>query len=448
MRFASGEKDNYEDDHYATLGVKPSDSIETIRKAGNALRMATHSDHNKGIDNDKFIKVNAAIRILGDQVKKAKYDLRWWARQPAAQANSATQQREADALRRAAVARDLARRREEVKRAVEAAKAAEAKKKDEERKARRRAKREAQRAEAERQKKAEEEKREEDQRRAAIEAAKAVERKKGEQEAARKKAEAAAAMRAAANARAAERERVRKREARMVVLRHVPIRASLLDVTQALEPLGPGRILDSGVGEGTAWFEFWTAEQAQALQRIVTETDQCVVLGKTIKTASIYQGRAKPPEGPELITRSLYIIAPPQFLDGEAKLYPVLKRKLRAQGFTVQPAAGIAQGDTPTGKWLIGNYASVAKAQSAKAALEKHYPELKVYYSWDLCEGVVPTAQEGAEMGSNSSKKGSDSWVSPVGLVFGAVVLAIAIYMDINKLKSSDKEAQQKNEDK
>lgn len=58
MRFASGEKDNYDDDHYATLGVKPSDSIEKIRKAGSALRMATHADHNKGIDNDKFIKVS------------------------------------------------------------------------------------------------------------------------------------------------------------------------------------------------------------------------------------------------------------------------------------------------------------------------------------------------------------------------------------------------------
>lgn len=83
----------------------------------------------------------------------------------------------------------------------------------------------------------------------------------------------------------------------------------------------------------------------------MTETDQCVILGKTIKSASIYQGRVKPPEGPELITRSLFIIATPDFLDGEAKLYPVLKRKLHERGFTVQPAAvGVAQGDTPTGK--------------------------------------------------------------------------------------------------
>ncbi|KAL2274883.1 hypothetical protein FJTKL_02631 [Diaporthe vaccinii] len=326
MRFASGDEDNYKDDYYATLGVKPSDSIETIRKAGNALRMATHSDHNKGIDNDKFIKANAAVRVLGNQEKKAKYDKLWWARQHAAQANAATQQREADELRRAAFARELARRREEAKRAMEAAEAAEAKKRDEERKARRLAKRkarrlakrEAQRAEAERQKKAAEE---------------AARKKKEEEEAAtRKKAQAAAAREAAVQARAAERERERVREARMVVLRHVPIRASLFTVTQALESFRPGRILDSGVGEGTAWFEFWTAEQAQALRHVVTETDQCVILGKTIKSASIYQGRVKPPEGPELITRSLCIIATPDFLDGEAKLYPVLKRPTRGRG--------------------------------------------------------------------------------------------------------------------
>lgn len=58
IRFASGDSDNYEDDHYKTLGVKPSDSIEKIRRVGSALRMATHSDHNKGIDDNMFIKVS------------------------------------------------------------------------------------------------------------------------------------------------------------------------------------------------------------------------------------------------------------------------------------------------------------------------------------------------------------------------------------------------------
>lgn len=58
MRFASGDSDNYYDDHYKTLGVKPSDSIEKIRRVGSELRKATHSDHNKGIDNNIIIKVS------------------------------------------------------------------------------------------------------------------------------------------------------------------------------------------------------------------------------------------------------------------------------------------------------------------------------------------------------------------------------------------------------
>lgn len=63
MRFASGENDNYDDDHYATLGVKHTDSIETIKKRGAELRKATHSDHNEGIDNAKFIKVSSPILL-------------------------------------------------------------------------------------------------------------------------------------------------------------------------------------------------------------------------------------------------------------------------------------------------------------------------------------------------------------------------------------------------
>lgn len=237
----------------------------------------------------------------------------------------------------------------------------------------------------------------------------------------------------------------------MVLFRHVPRGAILWHVTRALEPFKPGRILDSGVGEGTAWVEFWKAEQAEALQRIVTETDQCVILGKTIKTASIYQGRAKPPEGTEFITRSLYILVPSEFLDGEAEVYPLLKRKLHEKGFTTQPA-GKAEGDTLTGKWLVENYASVANAQSAKAAMEKHYPELKLIYTWDPCEGVVsttpqPQPKEGAGAGSESTKKGSDSLFN---LVVAFVMVVICVYMDKDKAKdkSSDKETQQKKEDR
>lgn len=58
IRFASGEEDNYDDDHYKALGVKKSDPIEKIRKIGAALLFATHSDHNKGIDKTKFMKVS------------------------------------------------------------------------------------------------------------------------------------------------------------------------------------------------------------------------------------------------------------------------------------------------------------------------------------------------------------------------------------------------------
>lgn len=61
---------------------------------------------------------------------------------------------------------------------------------------------------------------------------------------------------------------------------------------------------------------------------------------------------------------------------------------------------------------------------------------------------MVSTAQEGAELGSDSSKKGSDSWFSPVELVFYVVALVVAIYVEINQDKSSDKEAQQKKEDR
>ena len=181
----------------------------------------------------------------------------------------------------------------------------------------------------------------------------------------------------------------------MVVLRHVPVRAGLGDATHSLVPFRPGRILDFGVGDGTAWFEFFTAEEAQALHRTVTGTDRCVMLGKTIRTASIYQGRTRPPQGPELATRrSLYIWAASEFSDGEAELSGVMRRKLRKQGFTA-PTVSRLEGTTPIGKWLAHQYASVALAKSAKAVLERHYPELQVQYFMDPCENVQQTAQAG-----------------------------------------------------
>lgn len=370
----------------------------------------------------------------------------------AAQANTAAQQQASDALRRAAAAKDAARRDEEAKRAREAADAAEAKKRDEDRKARKWARREAQKAEAERQKKAAEENRVEDERRAAVEAAKAAEEKKKQEELARKNAEAAnaaaAARKTAVEARAAELERQRKKEARRVVLRHVPIWARPWDVICALMPLRPGRILDFGVGEGTAWVEFWTADEAQAFHRTVTETERFVILDKTIKAASIYLGRAKVPEGPGLISRCLLITARTEFLDGEASMFPVVMKKLAMKGFTVQPITGQEE-DLPKGRYIVAGYASVAAAQSAKAALEKHFPELAVSYTRDDCEKVISRAQDDAEAGSENNEKESSSWsdLGPVELIIIALFLVVAIYKDINKDKSSAKDVQQKRED-
>lgn len=399
---------------------------------------------------------------------KAEYDVVWWGRHNEAQASAAAQQQAADALRTAAAAREAALRAEEAKRAMEAAKAAEAKKRDEDRKARRRERREARRAEEERQKKAAEENREENERRAAIEAAKAAEeKKKKEEELARKKAEAAveAAKAAekkkkkeeelarkkaeaahAAAARAAELERQRKKEARRVVFRHVPTWAVPWDVTTTLHWLKPGRILDVGAGEGTAWVEFRTAEEAEALHRFVTETDQFVIRDKTIKTASIYPGRVKPPEGPDLITRSLFITARTEFLDGEAKMYPVVIKKLATKGFTTSPV-GFEEQTLPTGRYIIVHYASVVVAQSAKAALGKHFPELAVSYTLDHCERPVSRAQDGAEAGSESSKKESESWFGPGYFMNMAMAVVLAVVIDRNRDKSSAKDGQQKRED-
>lgn len=288
-----------------------------------------------------------------------------------------------------------------------------------------------------------EENRRENDRMAAINAAKAAEKKRAADEAAREKAAAAAELAATRRAVLQARAAGLKREARMVVLRHVPVRAGLWDATYALEPFRPGRILDFGVGEGTAWFEFFTAEAAQALQRAVTETDQCVILGKVIRTASIYQGRTKPPQGPGLITRCLYITAPLKFLDGEANLFNAVSRSLHKQGFTAN-AVGFLEDTTLTGKWLVHHYSSVALAKSAKAVLERHYPELQVEYITDPCENNEQTAQADEERGSESSKDTSITVSGLVGFVVFFFIFVIAINYDIRKAQGSSKEAQQK----
>lgn len=389
--------------------------------------------------------------------EKARYDAELDRQQEAKQAKAAEQQRAGDTLRAAALRKQAARLREEAERAKAAA---EEKKRDEERKAKKLADRAARRAEAERQKQAEaerqrkaaEESTEEKERKAAIRAARAAEaaeKKKAEEEDARKAAElrkaAVEARKAAVEARKAELAKQREKEARTVVFRHVPLQAILWDVTQGLKPLKPGRILDSGVARGTAWVEFWTAEQAKALHRTVTETNQFAIRGKTILNATIFQGRARPPSGTGLITRCLYIMILPGFVGRETNMDELVKGKLRDRGFSIPPV-GYWSGPMESGNWLVQEYASVAHAQSAKAAIEKHYPgDLKVEYIEDSCGGLPQTAQEEAGAGSGSNKENSNNFrfiPSSSEVVFAAVFLLIAVLLEIKDKKPSDENTQ------
>lgn len=366
-------------------------------------------------------------------------------------------------LRVATLAQQVARlreQREEAKRAKAAEEAAEAKKRDKERRTRKLADRAARRAEAEKQGQAAEENREENERRAAIRAAKAAETKKAEEEAAR---EAADRREAAAQTRKAELAKQREREARMVVLRHVPTQAHTFEFTQALEGFQAGRILDCGVVRGTAWVEFWTAEQAKAFRRIMTETDQFIVCGTTILTVEIRQGRVTPPPGPDLITRSLYFEISQEFLDEQANMNePVnepVKRKLRERGFNARPVGFlIPQRPTLSGMGLVQEYSSVALAQSAKAVTEKHYPkDIKVTYREVSCGGGPETAQEDAGEGSGRVEEESDDFrVLPSLSHFVATVVCYAVvtylmvvyWVEIYKDKSSDEMTQQEKQNK
>lgn len=357
-------------------------------------------------------------------------------------------------LRAAALRKKAAQLREEAERV----KAAEENKRNEERKAKELADRAARRAEAEkqkqadaeRQKKAAEESPEEKAEKAAIRAAKAAEKKEAEEEDARKAAKAAELRQAAVKARKAELAKRRQKEARTVVFRHVPLQALLWDVTQGLQPLKPGRILDSGVGRGTAWVELWTDEQARALHRTVTETDQFAICGKTILNSAIFQGHARPPSGPGLITRCLYIIIHPGFLGRETNVNELVRRKLRERGFSVSPA-GYRSGSMLIGSWLVQEYASVAHAQSAKAAIERHYPDyLNVDYIEDPCGGLTQTAQEGAGAESGSDKETSDDFrflPSTSEIVLWAFLALIALLWDIKTGKPSYENTQKNKQD-
>lgn len=145
----------------------------------------------------------------------------------------------------------------------------------------------------------------------------------------------------------------------------------------------------------------------------MTETDQFVICGTTILAAEIRQGRTRPPPGPDLITRSLYIEISQEFLGERANVNePVnelVKRKLRERRFAIPPV-GIFSGFTSTGMWLVQEYSSVALAQSPRAVMEKYFAkDLEVEYTEDSGGGVHQIAQGDAGAGSGSSRKESKS---------------------------------------
>lgn len=60
-------------DHYATLGVPKTASVDDIKKAFRKLAKECHPDTNPGKE-DEFKKINAAYEVLSDPEKKKKYD--------------------------------------------------------------------------------------------------------------------------------------------------------------------------------------------------------------------------------------------------------------------------------------------------------------------------------------------------------------------------------------
>lgn len=72
----TAQRDWFEKDYYATLGVEPTAAPKEITKAYRKLARDLHPDKNPGntIAEEKFKDVAAAYDVLGDETKRAEYD--------------------------------------------------------------------------------------------------------------------------------------------------------------------------------------------------------------------------------------------------------------------------------------------------------------------------------------------------------------------------------------
>ena len=67
------QREWFEKDYYAVLGVKPKVSQKEITKAYRKLARATHPDASDG-DEDRFKGISAAYDVVGDESKRSEYD--------------------------------------------------------------------------------------------------------------------------------------------------------------------------------------------------------------------------------------------------------------------------------------------------------------------------------------------------------------------------------------
>jgi molecular chaperone DnaJ len=69
------QKDYFEKDYYATLGVTKDADDDLIKKSYRKLALKYHPDHNSDADaEDKFKEVSEAYDVLSDKKKRAEYD--------------------------------------------------------------------------------------------------------------------------------------------------------------------------------------------------------------------------------------------------------------------------------------------------------------------------------------------------------------------------------------